>query len=166
MHLKHCRWYTAPNARTNAPCIAFPHAAHGLVNPTRQLVQLKIKPKRSRVPQGQRQGERMPSLAPNEDPSSIQSAPPMSPHSPDHRRSHGPTWQIAAHSASCTAPSNSSRADARVRKKGGAYVEATLLLVCVVVEAPPRWLPPGVGGSEFSDESECTLRGRLGDRSE
>ena len=46
------------------------------------------------------------------------------------------------------------------------YVDATLLLVCDVVDAPPRWLPPGVGGSEFSDESECTLRARLGGRSE
>ena len=46
------------------------------------------------------------------------------------------------------------------------YVDATLALVCVVVEAPPRWLPPGVGGSELSEESECALRGRLGDRSE
>ena len=49
---------------------------------------------------------------------------------------------------------------------GATYVDATLLLVCVVVDAPPRWLPPGVGGSEFSDESECTLRARLGGRSE
>ncbi len=47
----------------------------------------------------------------------------------------------------------------------GTYVEATLVLVCVV-EVPPTWLPPGVEESELSDESECTLRGRLREESE
>lgn len=40
-----------------------------------------------------------------------------------------------------------------------------MVLVCVV-EVPPGWLPPGVEGSELSDESECTLRGRLREDSE